>query len=159
MLDGVFIEVVTVGELWSLGWLKGGYSRLIKVDALKQVSEAPWDKVMQCYLPPLPHPPPPPMGTGSIMWPPEWLQRRRGLQRCNLRLLFSANYYFGTLFTRYLIEVNCFSLSKTNSCIYEKMCTILFYLGGSGIMNFVLCWVCCCQLIAFFFWNVIAKST
>lgn len=48
-----------------MGWLKGGYSRLIKVDALKQVSEAPWDKVMQCYLPPLPHPPPPPWGQGA----------------------------------------------------------------------------------------------
>lgn len=66
--------------------------------------------------------------------------------------------YFGTLFTGCLIEVNCVSLSKTNSGVDEKMYTILFYLGGSGFMNFVLSWVCCCQLIALF-WNVIAKST
>lgn len=56
------------------------------------------------------------------------------------------------------IEVNCVSLSKTNSGVDEKMYTILFYLGGSGFMNFVLSWVCCCQLIALF-WNVIVKST
>ena len=61
VLDGDFIEVVTVGELWSLEWLKGGYSCLIEVDVLKLVSAAPWAEVMQCCLPPLPsHPPPPP---------------------------------------------------------------------------------------------------
>ena len=48
------------------------------------------------------------------------------------------------------IEVNCVSLSKTNSGVDEKMYTILFYLGGSGFMNFVLSCVCCCQLIALF---------
>ena len=34
------------------------------------------------------------------------------------------------------IEVNCVSLSKTNSGVDEKMYTILFYLGGLRIHEF-----------------------
>lgn len=69
--------------------------------------------------------------------------------------------YFGTLLTRHLIEVNCVSLSKTNSGIGEKIYTILFYLGGGGGLRNIFCaklGICCCQLIALC-WNVIAKST
>lgn len=59
----------------------------------------------------------------------------------NSTIILFCNY-FGTLFTRRLIEVNCVSLSKTNSGIGEKMYTILFYLGGGGGLGifFVLSW-------------------
>ena len=153
MLDGGFIEVVTVGELWSLEWLKGGYSRLIEV--VKLVSAAPWAEVMQCSLPPLP-PPLPHRGR-------EHCVILAGVAAKEMRLIDVKSTIILQLFWDFVyrmlkIEVNCVSLSKTNSGVDEKMYTILFYLGGSGFMNFVLSCVCCCQLIALF-WNVIAKST
>ena len=50
-------------------------------------------------------------------------------------------------------------LSAKKILVLMKRCILFSFIwGGSGFMNFVLSWVCCCQLIALF-WNVIAKST
>ena len=116
------------------------------------VSAAPWAEVMQCY--PLPLPPPP---REHCVIPARVATQEMRLIEVNSTIILFCNY-FGTLFTRRLIEVNCVSLSKTNSGIGEKMYTILFYLGGLRNIFCAKLGVCCCQVIALF-WNVIAKST
>ena len=99
----------------------------------KLVSAAPWAGVMQCSLPP---PPPPPPHRGR-----EHCVILAGVAAKEMRLIDVKSTIILQLFWDFVyrmlkIEVNCVSLSKTNSGVDEKMYTILFYLGGLRIHEF-----------------------
>ena len=148
MLDGGFIDVATIGELWSLGWRNGDYSHLIEVDVLKMVSAAPWAEVMQCY--PLPLPPPP---REHCVIPARVAAKEMMLIEVNSTNILFCNY-FGTLFTRGQL---CFS-QQNKFWYWWKDVYYSFLFGGLRNIFCPKLGICYCQLIALF-WNVIAKST
>ena len=108
---------------------------------------------------PLPPPPPPQRGREHFLIPAGVAAKETRLIDVKSTIILFYNY-FGTLFTGCLIDRGqlCFSQQKKFWCWWKDVYYSILFGGGSGFMNFVLSWVCCCQLIALF-WNVIAKST